>query len=103
VSFASTRLIIAADGKVVFPGIDYSGAKLELHWQGGHEGKRLLVVKMGGTMSWASIGEREYVPARFAVYRVTGPPRRGQAYLGFVGTEYPVEQVIEFPIKKEAR
>lgn len=109
-SFAANRLIVAADGSVVFPGIDYSGAKLTLHWRGGPEGERppdgplrptLLVVKIGGTSARsARFSEPEYVRARFAVYSVTGKLTKNVRYMNVVGTEYPIEQVVEFPIKR---
>ena len=95
-NFAS-RCIIDADGKVVFPGIDYSGAKLTL-WKRTRE---YLVVRISGTSCWAGVAaDRAYVPAHFAVYVIVGRPKKNQRYIGVVGEEVPVKQITEFPIAR---
>lgn len=99
-SFAASRCIIDAEGKVVFPGIDYSGAKLTV-W------KRTavhLVVRISGTKFWNGIGMGQaYAPAHFAVYVIVGKSRKNQRYMSVVGEEVPVKQIIDFPIARREK
>lgn len=79
-----TAIIDRAHQTVRFPGFDYEGRAIRLHMLTAHH----LVVKVSGGSTWASIGQREYVPAHFEIYDIVGGH----------GDTLCVEEVIDFPI-----
>lgn len=103
-SFAASRLIMMADGRVVFPGIDYEGRKITVHHRRGQDsGLRagdVLVLHVAGGSGWGGIGMRSYAPAQFEVVRLKGTGKSGASYLGYVGVEWHYEHIVEFDIKK---
>lgn len=98
VSIGASRLIVAADGKVVVPGLDYEGRALHVH----ERNRQYIVVKISSGSGWSGVGmPRCYVPARFDVYRITGKSKANVKYMGVTGEEIPIEHVIDFPLRPE--
>jgi hypothetical protein len=92
------RLIVTPDGKVVIPGMDYEGRKLTVH----QRSRDYLIVKVSSGTGWSgNYQPRRYVAAMFEVYRITGKSKPNGVYLGTRGEEIPVDQLIDFPVRKE--
>ena len=96
-SFAASRLIIEAGGRVVFPGIDYESRRVTVH----HRRGDVLVLHVTGGSGWGGVGMRSYTPAQFEVVRLKGKGRPGARYLGHVGEEWSYDHIVEFDIKRE--
>lgn len=104
-SSAATRMIITADGGVVFPGIDYEGRKVTVHHRRGQlSGAAIgdvVVLHITGGSGWGGVGSRSYAPAQFEVVRLKAKGRKDARYLGHVGQEWHYDHVVEFEIKKQ--
>lgn len=75
---------LGLDQTLRFKGHDYEGRALHVH----HRTADHLVVRVSGGSCWRSVGEREYVPARFEVY----------AIVGGAGNRLVVEEIVHFDI-----
>lgn len=74
------------DGSVTFPGVDFEGRKLSVHYRN----RFTLVVKVTGGSGWAGRGERSYRGAEFIVMQ-----RESE--------KSPWNEVVTFPLRKETK
>lgn len=94
-----TTLVIDANGVPCFPGVDYEGRSLSVHFETNKASDfwNFIVIKISGGGCWGGRGQtREYAGGEFIVFRIHAASVKNKERI------LTVERIVEVPITSAA-